>query len=121
MSTPKITRLVAKLDRETIAGNVVWAMGPPSGDLTRGTDDIVSQVYEAVHKDVKLRVFEKHFKSCIDNEGGSWTTGVVLQFLNDDGTVGWETGSVPGLHDLIETIRFQTCKVNQKIDAILAA
>jgi len=122
MSTPKLTRLVAKLDRETIVRNLEWVTEPPPADLTRGSDDVISQVHETTYGGVKLRVFQKRtLNPGPEFETSYWTTDFVLQFIDDNGAVEWETENVTGLDDLIETIRFKTNKIAKKIDAILAA
>ena len=121
MSTTKLARLAAKLDRETVTGKLAWYTEPPPSDLVRGTNNIINQVFETDYNGIRLRVFEKRTKAFVDDVTYYWESSFVLQFVGDSGSTDWEAENVSGLADLVETIRFKTSKVEQKIDAILAA
>ncbi|MEI6559594.1 MAG: hypothetical protein WCO00_14420 [Rhodospirillaceae bacterium] len=121
MSRVKLARLATTLDFETLDGKVRWTAMPPPSDMIRGTDSIITQVFETEYNEIKLRVFEKRVKCFIDDVNYCWDYPVVLQFVGDNGAPDWEAENIAGVRELIDTIKLRTCRVEQKIDAILAA
>ena len=121
MSPAKLARLAAKLDFETMDGKVQWTAAPPPSDLIRGADNIITQVFEATYSGIKLRVFEKRAKHFVDDATFCWNYSIVLQFVGDPDGADWEAENIAGLRELLDAIKLRTSKVEQKINAILAA
>ncbi len=121
MNPSKLARLAAKLDYETLEGKVHWIAGPPPADLVRGTDDVITTVFETEYNTIGIRVFEKRVKVWIDDVTACWEHNTVIQFLGDRGGANWDATNITGVYQLIDTIKLVTCRVENKIAAILAA
>ena len=114
MSTTKLSRLAAKLERDTLIEKLVWTAKPVTSELMPERPSHILCVYEASYDDVRLRVFEETMSSLLGSKA-------TLQFLDDKGGIEWECNNINGIDNLIETIKFKLNRISKKIDAILAA
>jgi hypothetical protein len=121
----KATELFSNLVRETAAGKVTWKRMEPPVTLTRGTDKIFPFFFGADYKGEKIGLYETRFQDVDSDEYGvrlAWETriGFCIYEGGPRGLVVWSyERPSPALAKLFETVRTETFKVEERLEALL--
>lgn len=123
MSTEsKVTQLIVQLNRETAAGNIQWKATQPPESLVQGTEDVVYHFFEVKYKEKLIGIYERRYKSFIDEHDFCWCNEIVLSILNNHNQrkIIWEYSErSPALIDLFSTVREQCSGINELLDDLL--
>jgi len=127
---------VGKLLRLTQEGELEWKPKDPPPYLNLQLDrKRVDVVYEARHKDRRLRLYQLMYKiekptdsfaaltgATIFNQRQYpyWTNEVVLELLDQSGFGAWTFPETELLDDLLAAVRYQAAGVKEFLDEILA-
>lgn len=120
-------RLVNRLHRLTLSGDVDWEPRDPKTELDLLNSEApavtTSSVYYADIGELRLRIYRRRrFRSA---ESWDWTreppvlVDNVMEFVNPDGFSDGEYSNLPGLPHLFDLVRRKTSRLDQKLAAIV--
>lgn len=116
----KIAKAIAAIIQQTQDGTLEWqAVSPPPIDLTKGTEDIVQNVYLANKEGRLLRLFPFKTKFYRDEDMWVWVDDVALELSDYEHTAWWRFPAHHIVQDLLEAVRFKTVGVDEFIDRML--
>lgn len=118
--TTKATRLIAKILRSTINGQINWQVQDPPKSLVFGTDDFVPIFIEASYKNKHLALFERRMRE-YDGERDTfyWTQSIYFAILDIEDRVLWETSQSSALIDLYSTVTANAAGIDDLLDVLL--
>ena len=115
----KIVQLVAVLNQLTQEGQLKWEAREPTSSINLRPDQLVDTSYETRFEDRRLRIYEEKYKSWIDEDRYTWSSRVVLAFVDGTGDNAWEFPPAAGITDLLESVKYQTAGVDDYLESVL--
>ncbi len=113
-------RIVAHLNQLTQENTLKWSSVFNPDNLDLGRDKSVGAVFETTYKNKKLRIYEEQYKYWTDEDSFSWSTRIVLAFVDSSDNNAWEFPNIAGLYDLLESVRYQSADVDKFINDIFS-
>lgn len=116
----KATKLIARILRSTINGQINWQSKDPPDSLVRGTDDFVPIFFEASYKNKFVALFERRTRH-YDGERDAffWTQEIWFAILDFEDRVLWETSQSPALLDLHSAVTAKAAGIDELLDNLL--
>ncbi len=116
----KTSKLITKLMRETINGNVSWQVMEPPSALDEATERVIPIYLQAKYKNTFVGIYEVRSKSFYDEHSFYWTESIDFCIVNEEGKVIWEANEYsPALLDLFNTAREQASGIDDLLDDLL--
>jgi hypothetical protein len=119
----KEIEFVAKLIQLTQAKRIEWQFVEDDNKITA---DPTAQAFDIYHTEVdgeRLRLYQLTAMGlgpyADDRDLPYWATATVLELLGDKGKVLWSIRHVPGLAELLRSIKFVSGQVENRIEKIM--
>lgn len=117
--TKKWVRIVSKFNELTQEGQLSWTrLDPPPG--LRDSNTIVEAVYvsEVRLKEIyqRVRIYEGKYRTYDNDFGSYWANEVVLEFIDEEGRSEWQFPEIPGIWDLLESVKYQVTDVDSFLE-----
>lgn len=116
----KFIKVIARLNALTQERKLIWESLFDPESLSLGRDKRVNSVYQTHYKNKALRIYEENYKAWYDEDRYTWASKVVLAFVDRNDQNAWEFPELPGLWDLLESVKYQETKVDVFVDEILS-
>lgn len=117
----KVEQLITKLIRETASNSIHWTITNPPSGLTNGTDDIVPLFLQTWYKDTPIGIYQKRFRSFIDEHEFYWSEQIGFCLFDTEGRVAWELEErSPALFELFRSAREQASGIGNLLDNLLS-
>jgi hypothetical protein len=117
-----ISRLILQLTRATSEGQLKWELREPPGTLRAGSDDVIVNYLQTVHKGQVIGLFQRRYRSYSgDLDRFFWNESLVLAFIDRRGNVIWEHDEPSStLHDLFSLARESAADVDGILKRLLS-
>ena len=120
MSNPKYLQFVTKLNRLTQEDKLTWDKGMIPADMLNGTDSIIVSFYRTVCEGRNIGIYEEKFQGYNPMDDiHFWDNRIVLALYDDNWQLDWAFPLIPGLWELMETVRFKSSGVDDFLDSAL--
>ena len=116
----KLVKVVSKLIELTQENVIKWEnVGIPE-PVAQGGDKRIGPVFEITYKEQRIRIYEEEYKDWYDEDKYTWSSRVVLAFVDYMDKNNWEfPQTVAGLRDLLESVKYQTANVDEFINKFI--
>lgn len=118
-TTPKSTRAVLKLTKDTIDGKVNWSIVSKAKIVLGSEEEILDNVYKTKYLNNFLRVYKYRDKAYHDYLEYTWVDGYRLEMIDENNNSLWEFPSDHAIIGLYETVKEKTSGANTFLDEIL--
>ncbi|HEY9160954.1 MAG TPA: hypothetical protein VIS94_07710 [Desulfomonilia bacterium] len=115
----KLIKLIAYLIELTQKGKLNWERHDPPDSIVTSHDNIVDFVYQTTFENKELRIYEERYKYWYDEDKWNWDSRVILDFADDYGRSVWKFPSLPGLWDLLESVKYREVDVDGFVSDII--
>lgn len=116
----KAEQLITKLIRETSSGGVSWSIENVPTGLNIGSEDVFPLYLETVYKDKNIGVYQRRYKSFVDEYDFHWNESVGFCITDDERRIVWEYEErSPLLLNLYSTAREQASGIGDLFDDLL--
>ncbi len=116
----KLAKLITKLIRETSNGNISWELSNVPLSLNTATEQSVPLFLQTDYKGKIIGIYDLRSKHYTDIDEYSWTRGVGLCIVDDQGRVTWEAKeNLLSLYDLFNIAREQASGIDDILDNLL--
>ena len=109
--------VVSKLILLTENGKLKWSADPR---LNKLREIVVGRAFAANFHERTIAIYEMRYKSYRDEDTWDWDSGLVLEFIDEDGNSEWQIPSSPNLWKLLDVVKFQVAGVNKILKELLA-
>lgn len=116
----KITRLILKLLKETIDGNLIWSVTEDIKHISLVDEEILDFIYITNYKEKNFRLFRYKYKDYVDYDKFRLTAGYRLEMIDDKGKSLYVLPKDSSTENLYDSVREKTSGVNKLIDDLLA-
>lgn len=114
-STKQTAEIIDKLIELTQHDKMVWKGQDPVAPMV-GPDSRVDMVYVAKHLGRNIRVYRQNFKYYFDEEKYTWDEKIVVDLVDDYGSLLGTFPNTPNAWELIKAIQFQNPEVKNFYD-----
>ena len=118
----KFERLILKLTRDTVEGNLNWKIKPPPNILSGENSDVIPACYETILKGQTIGLFQRKYQTFSGGyDGFVWNESIVLVFLDSSRRVISEYSEFQSaLYNLFQIVRESCTDVKGILDELLA-
>ena len=110
--------IVDKLIELTQHNQLIWESSEPPYNLT-GPDVRIDLVYTTDYLDRCIRIYQKGYKSYIDDVQFFWDSRIIFEFIDSSGNSLWQFPQTSNTYDLLNSIQYQSSKVGDFYTQIL--
>ena len=116
----RITEFVARLNRLTKENLLKWIRVPESVLKKEGTDSVYDNLYNTDINNREIGIFEERYREYSpETNSFYWDKRTILGLFDSRGNLQYEFRDVPGLIDLMRTIKYHAAKVDEFLDEFL--
>jgi hypothetical protein len=115
----KLIAMVSKLNRATQEGVLVWKRRSAPDSIVAGNDDHIANFYGATWRTRNFGLYEERYRSWIDEDSFSWGSRLRLGLFDGSWELEYQFPGIAGIGELMESVQYQTAKVDQAVDTIL--
>lgn len=117
----KITRLILKLLKETLDGNLIWSVTEDIKFISLVDEEILDFIYIAKYKEQNFRLFRYKYEYYYeDYDIYSSCNAYRLEMIDDKGKSLYVLPKDSSTENLYDSVREKTSGVNKLIDDLLA-
>lgn len=117
-SNKEYIQLIDKLTELTQSEELVWDRKSCPEKL-ESTETKIDVVYETSFKGRNLRLYEEKYKDYSDEYNYFWCDGVVLEFVDNEGSHIWEFPSLRNISNLLKAVKYKEAAVDSFIRDVL--
>ncbi len=109
--TRETIEVVDKLIELTQHNELSWESSEPPNNLT-GPDVRIDLVYTTHYLNRYIRIYQKNYKSYIDDMQFIWDSRIVFEFIDQSENSLWQFPQTHNAWDLLKSIQYQNSKVS---------
>ncbi len=111
MDSVKTTKAIAKINRETKDGKIIWEIDRRASPSLRGDEVLLDNVYVGKITDRMFRLYRYQTKYFVDEDIFHWVDRYRLEIIDVRGNSLWELFDNQAVADLYNTVQFKTADV----------
>lgn len=114
-NTRQTAEIIDKLIELTQHNQISWESQDAVAPMI-GPDARVDMVYVANYIGRNIRIYQQHFKYYIDEEKYVWDEQMVVEFIDNYGSLLGKLPKTPNAYELLRAIQFQNPQINSFYD-----
>ncbi|WP_415881725.1 hypothetical protein [Neptuniibacter sp. QD34_54] len=114
-STRQTAEIIDKLIELTQHNQISWGSQDPVAPMV-GPDSRVDMVYVANYIGRNIRIYQQHFKYYLDDEKYCWDEQMVVEFIDEYGSLLGKLPKTPNAYELLRAVQFQNPQINSFYD-----
>ncbi|RFZ95180.1 hypothetical protein D0C36_06535 [Mucilaginibacter conchicola] len=119
MNNSKAYKIVAKFNRDTKEGKIVWSITREKPSSLSGSENLIDDVFVTQVLEKKLRLYRFQYKSYYDEDIYEWVDKYRLEFVGIWGNSEWTFPYEMPIFDLYESVRYKVSNIDKFMEDFL--